>query len=84
MLEDKYIKSLAKNQACAIIHMRGLRKNVLPKFIGLCIMVTPRCCPFEGHKCGHRKPAETYVFEFSYLWVNSSLEELIKIKVIFI
>ena len=30
------------------------------------------------------KPTETSVFEFSYLCVNSSLEELIKIKVIFI
>ena len=63
MLEDKYTKSLAKNQACAIIHMRGL---------------------LVLSQCGHRKPAETYAFEFSYLCVNSSLEELIKIKVIFI
>ena len=28
--------------------------------------------------------SETYVFEFSFLCVNSSLEELIKIKVLFI
>ena len=28
---------------------------------------------------GHRKPTETAVFEFSYLCVNSLLEELIKI-----
>ena len=33
---------------------------------------------------GRRKPTETSVFEFSYLCVNSSLEELIKIKAIFI
>ena len=33
---------------------------------------------------GRQKPTETIVFEFSYLFVNSSLEELIKIKVIFI
>ena len=33
---------------------------------------------------GRRKPTETFVFEFSYLCVNSSLEELIKIKAIFI
>ena len=36
------------------------------------------------HKYGRRKPTETSVFEFSYLCVNSSLEELIKIKAIFI
>ena len=81
--EDKYTKSLAKNQICGIIRMRDIRKNVLPKFIRLC-METPCWCPFEGHKYGRRKPTETSVFEFSYLCVNSSLEELIKIKVIFI
>ena len=81
--EDKYAKGLAKNQVCAIFHMRDIRKNVLPKFIKLC-METPCLCPFQGHKYGRRKPTETSVFEFSYLCVNSSLEELIKIKVIFI
>ena len=83
MKEDKYTKSLAKNQVYAIVHMRDIRKNVLPKFIKLC-METPCLCPFQGHKYGRRKPTETIVFEFSYLFVNSSLEELIKIKVIFI
>ena len=33
MKEDKYTKSLTKNQACAIFHMRDIRKNVLPNFI---------------------------------------------------
>ena len=37
---------------------------------------------FQGHKYGRRKPTETSVSKFSYLCVNSSLEELIKIKVI--
>ena len=32
MKEDKYTKSLAKNQVCAIFHMRDIRKNFLPKF----------------------------------------------------
>ena len=41
-------------------------------------------CPFEGHKYGGRKPTETSVFEFSNKSVNSLLEELTKIKVIFI
>ena len=63
--------------------MRDIRKNVLPKFIRLC-METPCLCPFQGHKYGRLKPTETSVFEFPYFCVNSSLEELIKIKVIFI
>jgi len=33
MKEDKYTKSLAMNQVCAIIYMRDIRKNVKPKFI---------------------------------------------------
>ena len=55
----------------------------LPKFIKLC-METPCLCLFQGHKYGRPKPTETSVFEFSYLWVNSSFEELIKIKAMFI
>ena len=83
MKEDKYSKSHAKNQVNALVRVRDIRKNVLPKFTKLC-METPCLCPFQGHKYGRRKPTETSVFEFSYLCVNSSLEELIKIKVIFI
>ena len=74
MKEDKYTKSLAKNQVYGIVHMRDIK---------LC-MEAPCLCPFHGHKYGRRKLTETSVFEFSYLCVNSSLEELIKIKVIFI
>ena len=58
-------------------------ENVLPKFIKLC-MDMPCWCPFEGHKYGCQKPTETSVFEFSYKYVNLLLEELIKVKVIFI
>ena len=83
MKEDKYSKSHAKNEVNAIVRVRDIRKNVLPKFIKLC-MEMPCLCPFRGHKYGRRKPTETSVFEFFYLCVNSSLEELIKIKVIFI
>ena len=83
MKEDKYTKSLAKNQVYAIVHLRDIRKNVLLKFKKL-RMETLCLCPFQGHKYGRRKPTETSVFEFSYLFVNYSLEELIKIKVIFI
>ena len=35
MKEDKYTKSLAKNQVCAIFQMRDIPKNGLPKFIKL-------------------------------------------------
>ena len=49
MKEDKYTKRLAKNQVCANIHMRDIWKNVLPKFIRIC-METTCWCPFEGHK----------------------------------
>ena len=83
MKEDKYAKSLARNQVYAIVHMRDIWKNVLPKFVKLC-MEMPCLGPFYGHKHGCRKPTETPIFEFSYLFVNSLLKELIKIKVIFI
>ena len=43
MKEEKYTKSLAKNQVCAMVHMRDIRENVLPKFIKLC-METPCLC----------------------------------------
>ena len=66
MKEDKYTKRLAKNQVYGIVHMRDSRKNVLPKFIKLC-MEAPCLCPFQGHKYGRRKLTETSVFEFSYL-----------------
>ena len=49
MKEDKYSKSLAKNQVDALVHMRDIWKNVLPKFIKLC-METPCLCPFQGAK----------------------------------
>ena len=67
MKEDKYTKSLGKNQVYAIVvvHMREIRNNILPKFIKLC-METPCLCPFQGHKYGRRKLTETSVFEFSY------------------
>ena len=48
MKEDKYTKSLAKNRVYAIVHMRDIRKNVLPKFIKLC-METPCLCPGGGY-----------------------------------
>ena len=81
MKEDKYTKRLCKNEVCVIFHMRDIQGNVLFRITKLC-METPCLCPFQGHKYGPRKPIETSVFEFFYKCVNSSLEELIKIKVI--
>ena len=40
MKEDNYTKSLAKNQVCTIFEMQDIRKNVLTKFIKIC-METP-------------------------------------------
>ena len=37
--------------------------------------------PSEGHQHGRRKPTETSVIEFCHESVNSSVEELINIKV---
>ena len=83
MKKDKYTKTLAKNQVCEIFQMRDIGKNGLPKFIKLC-METPCWCPFQEHQYDRRIPSETSVFEFSDYCMNSSLEELIKITVIFI
>ena len=58
MKEDKYTKSLAKNQVCAIFQRRDNQKNGLPKFIKL--------LSWKGHQYGRRIPTETSVFEFSY------------------
>ena len=55
MKEDKYTKSLAKNQACARFQMRDIRKNGLPKFIKLCMEIWPP-----------NIATETSVFDFSY------------------
>ena len=83
MKEDKYTKNLAKNQVCVIFDMQDIRENVLPEFIKLC-MEMPYWCLFEGRKYGGQKPTETSVFELSNKSVNLLLEELTKIKVIFI
>ena len=63
------------------MHIPDIWENVLPQFTKVCIE-TPCWCPFEGHQYGGRKPTETSIFEFSYKSVNTSLSELIKIKVI--
>ena len=62
--EDEYSNSFAKIQVCAMFRAGDIRRNVLLKFIRLCIE-TPCLCPSEGHKYGGRKLTKTYVIEFS-------------------
>ena len=47
MKEDKCTNSLAKNQVYAIVHMRDIRKNVLPKFISF-VWGRHVCVPLRG------------------------------------
>ena len=64
--EDEYSNSLTKIQVCAMFRVGDIRRNVLLKFIRLC-MATPCLCPPEGHKYGGgRKLTKTYVMEFCY------------------
>ena len=82
MEEHKNAKSLAKNQVCDISYARYAGKVLTRNhkaFFGDAVLVS-----LPGHKYGRRKPTKTLVFEFCYKRVNSSLEELIKIKEIFI
>ena len=65
MKEDKYTKSLAKNQ------VYSLYGDAM--FVSLSVA---QIWPLET-----RQETETSVFEFSYLCVNSSLEELITINI---
>ena len=52
-------------------------------FGSLVIVFITTYVSFQGHKHGGRNPTETSVFEFCHKRVNSSLEELIKMKVVF-
>jgi len=47
MIDECYIKNLAKNQVSAVFHSRVFRRSVSLKFIELC-METPCLCPSEG------------------------------------
>ena len=58
--EDEYSNSLAKIQVCGMFRAGDIQRNVLLKFIRLC-METSCLCPFEGHKYGGRKLTKTYV-----------------------
>ena len=49
--EDEYSNSLAKIQVCGMFRAGDIRRNVLIKFIRIC-METPCLGPSEGHKYG--------------------------------
>ena len=61
--EDEYSNSVVKIQVYAMFRAGDIRRNVLLKFIRLC-METPCLCPSEGNKYGGRKLTKTYVIEF--------------------
>ena len=63
--KDEHSNSLTKVEACAMFRAGDIRRNVLLKFIRLC-METPCLCPSQGHKYGGRKLKKTYVIEFCY------------------
>ena len=63
--EDEYSDSLTKVQVCAMFRAGNIRRNVLLKFLRLC-METPCLCPSQEHKYGRRKLTKTYVIEFCY------------------
>ena len=50
--EDEYSNSLATILVCGMFRVGDTRRNVLIKFIRLC-METPCVCPSEGHKYGN-------------------------------
>ena len=81
MKGGKHTKTLAKIQVRRIFRISDIRRNVLRKFIEIC-MQTPCWCPPGGHQHGGRKPTKTSLTEFWYKSVNLFLEELKNIKVI--
>ena len=85
MKEDKYTKSLAKNLSalCNSSYARYSEKRFTQIYKAL--YADAMFVSLSGAQIWPPlKPTETSVFEFPYFCVNSSLEELIKIKVIFI
>ena len=50
----KYAKTLAKIQFSAIFHMRDIQRNILPKFIEICLE-KPCCWMVTNMTAGKRK-----------------------------
>ena len=81
MIDDCNINNLAKNQVCAVLNSRAIRRSVSSKFIEICMGRHVGAHP-DGHQHGGRKPTETSVTEFCNKSVILSLEELKNIKII--
>ena len=64
MKEDKYSKSLAKNQVYAVVHMRDIRKNVLPNFIIFFVWRRHVCVPFRGTNMAARNQQKHLFLSF--------------------
>ena len=82
MKNDNYTNCFTQNQVCAMSYARYSRKCFIQIYKALyrdAMLVS-----LWGHKYGGRKATETSAFEFSYKRVNSSLEELITVKVVFV
>ena len=78
MKGGKYAKTLAKIQVRRIFHMRDIGRNVLHKFIEICITcVCRRHAGAHEHQHGGRKPKEISFTEFCFKSVNLFFEELI-------
>ena len=52
--EDEYLNCVASIQVCAMFRVGDIRRNVLLKFMRLCVE-TPCLCPSEGQKYVDRK-----------------------------
>ena len=74
-------KILAKIQVRGIFRIRDIRRNVLPKFIEIC-MRRHAGAHLDELQHGGRIPIETSVTEICYKSVNLFLEKLINIKVV--
>ena len=82
MKGDTYTETLAKIQVRGIFRIRDIRRNVLPKYIEICIWRRHAGAHLHELQHGGRKPTETSVTEFCYKSVNLFFEKLINIKVI--
>ena len=79
--ERKYAKTLAKIKITAIFLKRDMRRNVLPKFIEIC-MEKPCWCSSTWAPTWRPEIKKTSVTKFCCKSVNLSLEEVKNNKMI--
>ena len=76
-----YTKTLPKIHVRGIFRIGDIRRNVLPKFIEICMESRPHVgAHLDELQHGVRKPTETFVTDFGYKSVNLFFEKLINIK----